>query len=290
MKILFLSVLLITSNIVIGQKINYSIEFGSNVSFLSDYMTRLEYSCRTFNHYNNETKLYKRNGGVGYGATVGTKLKFKLNEQFYLISGLSLNYLVNKISTTLLYSTYGYHNTIIDHPTPLLLTHENIMIYWLEYLDNYVLIDENGLPIYLRENMDSEDYKINEKIKNIYLSIPIMLGFSVSRKIDFTIGVKTNILLNSDIATSYPVENNDINKNNLSYSRKFLFSFQCGFSFKISEKISLLTNYQRSFGSMIRFNSRYNVSEGNNVSVISFGINYLLKKKQRATHNKNLNQ
>ena len=59
MKILFLSVLLITSNIVIGQKINYSIEFGSNVSFLSDYMTRLEYSCRTFNHYNNETKLYK---------------------------------------------------------------------------------------------------------------------------------------------------------------------------------------------------------------------------------------
>jgi len=288
MKILFLSVLLLTSNIVIGQKINYSIEFGSNVSFLSDYMTRLEYSHRVYNYYYYEvnTKLYKRDGDIGYGANIGARMKYKLNEQFYLVSGLSLNYFTNKITTTLLYSTYDYKVFVSDQQ-PLLLMYENIDVYGLDFRDRYVKMDENGLPIYF---WNFEDYKIIEKIKNIYLSIPILLGFSVSRKIDFAFGCKTNILLNSDIATSYPVENNDINKNNLSYSRKFLFSFQCGFSFKISEKISLLTNYQRSFGSMIRFNSRYNVSEGNNVSVISFGINYLLKKKQRANHNKNLNQ
>ena len=287
MRIIFLSVLLVISNIVLGQNLNYSVEFGSNVSFLSDYMTRLEYSSRGYNSYDVGTKLYKRDGGIGYGANLSAKVKFKLNEQFYLVSGLSLNYLTNKITTKLLYSTYNYKIKISDQQIPLLLMRENIMIYSLEYLDSYVLMDENGLPIYFWDNMIREDYKIIEKIRNIYLSIPIMLGFSVSRKIDFTFGGKTNILLNSDIATSYPVENKDINKNNLSFSRKFLFSFQCGFSFKISEKISLLTNYQRSFGSMIRFNSRYNVSEGNKVSVISFGINYLLKKKQRATHNKN---
>jgi len=290
MRIVFINIviaiatLFITNNVALGQKLNYSIELGSNISFLSNQTIALGYSLpispATGNQYRTFNNSYNRNGDVGVGATLGFKLNYNYGKKFNLISGLSFDYLNNTIRTTLS-SSSNYFSLTNEHPQ--LTIGENINGY-IPY-DNEgnslwrILIDENGIPVRTDET-DFETYKIEEKSSYIYISIPLKIGYSVTKIIQFNLGVINSLLIYSNINTTYPFTDNRILKDNISTVNKYLFSVEGGISFKVAKWTHLFLNYQRSITDIIDLNSRYDVESGNKLNNFIIGLQFQISKKE----------
>lgn len=276
---LFILLFLIT-DFAIGQKINYSLEFGPNISFLADNQFTLGYavpiSPAIGQSYRIQDNIYSRSGDVAYGANLGFKIDYGFSKRFYLISGLTFDYLNSKITTSMSSSNFYFS---VSNQHPQLTLGENIDGYIPNDLNGNtlwrLLIDENGIPVSSGET-DYSKYKIEEQIGTIYLSIPVKVGFSLHKNIQLSLGLVNSFLLYSKINTTYPYTDDRILKNNISKVNKYMFSIQSGLAFKVSKKLGILVNYQRSISDMIELNSRYDVKDGNKLNNFNIGLNILI--------------
>ena len=286
MRILLLSILLVSINILFAQEINYSIEVGPNIPLNIGNITKINYAMNNSyqeNTYEYKDNEYKRNWSVGFSAKINANVNYKILKKYDLICGLSFDYFYNTLCTSLSSSKscvgLAPDNTIILGRT---------MKYW--YIPNGtdgLITDENGIPIYAIE-ADYKKYKIKERIHAFYMSIPIKLGFVLNEKMNMSVGGITSIMLYTNLATKYPYslankfypyKKTRIFENNISTFREIFFSVQCGLSYKVSEKILLSTVLQQSFVNMVKLNRVYNVRDRSRIRNISLGIIYLITKK-----------
>jgi len=285
MRILLLSILLVSINILFAQEINYSIEFGPTIPLNMWNITKINYATNNSNQeniYSYKNKIYKRNWSIGFSAKIIASVNYKILKKYDLICGLSFDYFYNKLCTSLSSSKFcvalAPDNTIILGRT---------MKYTFHPIGTDGLItDENGIPIFAKE-ADYKKYKIKEKIHAFYMSIPIKLGVVINEKVNMSFGGVTSIMLYTNLATKYPYnlatifpyEENRIFENNISTFREIFFSVQCGLSYKVSQKILLSTVLQQPIVNMVKINSVYNVTDRSRIRNISLGIIYLITKK-----------
>ena len=285
MRIILLSILLVSINILFAQEINYSFEIGPNIPLNLWNVTKIDYASvpiyggDVFTYRNNK---YKRNWSIGFNAKIIANVNYKIFKKYHLICGLSFDYFYNKLCTSLSSSKYCHRHA----PDNTIIIGRTMKLGFCPIGTDGLFIDENGIPIYAKE-ADYKKYKIKEKIHAFYMSIPIKLGVVLNEKVNMSFGGVTSIMLYTNLATKYPYslavkysyEENRIFENNISTFREIFFSVQCGLSYKVSEKILLSTVLQQPIVNMVKINSVYNVTDRSRIRNISLGIIYLITKK-----------
>ena len=277
-----ITLLFIISTITFGQKLNYSIELGPSIPFLSNETIELGYSHKaghpTGYSYVMRDNEYTRNSELGAGAFLGFKLEYNFSRKFQLISGLSLDYLNNKVTTQLSSSAYtlGTANT-----NPDLTLGENIDGFIpVDSEGNTIwrlLLDENGIPVAENESL-YESYKTKEQFSNVYISIPFKFGYAVGKNFQFNLGVINSFLIYSKINTTYPYNDSRIIIDNISTFNKYMCLIEGGVSYKVAKRIFIFLNYQRSITDIIDLNSRYDVENGNKLNNFIIGLRFQLNR------------
>jgi len=276
--LLILSILILTVNMTFGQKNNFNIEFGPSISFFSRNLITLNYSfpvnSATGYSYNELENTYKRIGNIGYGLNIATTLNYQLDDRFFLIYGLSVEYLANKITTSLL-SSHNFKTS--SNPQSQLSLGENINGYFPAGYD--VAIDENGILVAAIES-EYNNYKIIESLKSTYISIPIKIGLLLNERTQLAFGIINSILLSSNISTTYPYIEDRIIENNISSFNKYVFSIQGSFSYNIAKNLRFLISYQRSLSNMVNMNDIYDVKNGDKINILNINLKYIINRKE----------
>jgi len=278
MRIILICILLaMTGCKLFGQNIRLELNVSPIVSIPNYDIVPMKYEIPIplwrYEIYENE---YKRDSKFNFGTDLGLGLAYSISKKIRLLSGVSFKYLGNTLITSISSSSLRYSDSREESP---LIHNENIRIYHpYDFEGNIIniIIDENGIPV-STFGKNFNDYKVNESIKSVYLSIPMRLGYALLREdLELIVGGTASILIYSNIKKEFPYTYEGIFDNKISSINRFSFSINAGVSYYVSRKMYISLYYHYSLTNTIEIYKRYQINNGQKINTLSLGLNFEL--------------